>query len=219
MTSKRKIAIVDDHTLFRKGLSTLISELPSYSVLFEASNGKEFIEKIQGLEVPDIVLLDITMPEMNGYETAKWIKFNYPSVKMLALSTMDTDESILRMVKNGVHGYLMKDSELEELKKAFESVLSIGYYYNDLVSRKIIRSVADLADDSSPLNILSKLTEREILFLKHCCSEKTYSHIASEMNVSERTVDGYREALFKKLNIGTRVGLVLYAIKNGIFSV
>lgn len=216
MTSKRKIAIVDDHTLFRKGLSTLISELQSYSVLFEASNGKEFIEKIQGSEVPDIVLLDITMPEMNGYETAKWIKTQYPEIRMLALSTMDSDDAILRMVKAGVHGYLMKNSELEELKTAFETVIAIGYYYNDLFTRRIVKSVDQNTEEDTLLN---KLTERELDFLKLCCTEKTYHEISKIMFVSERTVDGYRESLFKKLGIKSRVGLVLFAIKSRLVTV
>ena len=219
MHEPKYIAIVDDHALFRKGIISLINFFPDYKVLFDASNGKDFIAQLHPRQLPDIVLLDITMPEMDGYATAEWIRVNYPEIKILALSTMDAEQAIVKMIRHGARGYLLKDSEPAELKKAFDEVLVNGFYYNDVITKKVLRSVHLLADDKSGFNAFIKLSERETEFLKKVCSEKTYQQIASEMCLSPRTIDGYREALFEKLNISSRVGLVLYAVKNGIVKI
>jgi DNA-binding NarL/FixJ family response regulator len=219
MDDIRQIAIVDDHTMFRKGLMSLINLFPRYHVLFETGNGEELMQKLSSGQLPDILLLDIVMPGMDGYAIASWVRDNYPDIKVLALSTMDAETAIIRMIKNGAKGYVLKDADPAELKQAFDEVLSLGYYYNDLVSRKIIRSVGMLADEKQDLAMLTRLSDREISFLRLACSEKTYTEIAKEMFVSERTVDGYRDSLFKKLNVTSRVGMVLYAIRNGIASV
>jgi DNA-binding NarL/FixJ family response regulator len=216
MNEMKYIAIVDDHTMFRKGLTSLINLFPGYKVLFDAGNGKEFTQQLHTRHLPDILLLDIAMPEMDGYQTANWVKVNYPDIKILALSTMDGETAIIRMIKNGARGYVLKDAEPAELKRAFDEVLQLGYYYNDLVSRKIVQSAHLLTDEKHELHTFAGLSEREMTFLRLACSEKTYAEIAREMFVSERTVDGYRDALFRKLNSTSRVGLVLYAIRNGI---
>jgi DNA-binding NarL/FixJ family response regulator len=212
----RNVALVDDHTMFRKGLSSLINLFPGYKVSFDAANGQDFINQLDTQNLPEIVLLDIAMPEMDGFTTANWIRSNHPQIKILALSTMDAESSIIKMIKNGAKGYVLKDAEPAELKRAFDSVLSIGYYYNDFISRKILQSVNQLTEDDNPINTFARLTEKELNFLKLACSEKTYGDIAREMFLSERTIDGYRDALFRKLNVTSRVGLVIYAIKNGL---
>jgi DNA-binding NarL/FixJ family response regulator len=219
MSKPKYIAIVDDHTMFRKGLASLINLFPSYKVLFDAANGQDFIKQLQSSRLPDILLLDIAMPEMDGYVTANWVTAHHPQIKILALSTMDAETAIIKMIKNGAKGYLLKDSEPEELKRAFDEVLSLGYYYNENISRKIVKSVNLLTEEGSDVGIFAKLTDRELTFLRLACSEKTYAEIAKEMFVSERTIDGYRDALFKKLNVTTRVGLVLFAIKNKMVQV
>ncbi len=218
MQDEKKIVIVDDHTMFRKGLCMLIDLFPQYRILFDAENGKDFIAKLTPDNLPDIVLLDISMPVMDGYDTAIWIKNNYPEIKILALSTMDADTAIIKMIQRGAKGYVLKDADPDELKLAFKEVLTRGFFYNDLVSKKVLNSINLLVDNNSAINKLLKLSTRELEFLKLTCSEKSYQQIAAEMFVSERTVDGYREALFKKLGVSTRVGLVMYAIKNGITS-
>lgn len=219
MNKTRQIAIVDDHTMFRKGLKALISLFPSCEVLFDVGSGAECIRLLQTGMVPDILLMDIVMPDMDGYATTAWVRDNLPEIRVLALSTMDAETAIIRMIKSGARGYVLKDADPAELKKAFDEVMSLGYYYNDLVSRKIIQSVHLFADDKKATDAPGKLSDRETVFLQLICSEKTYAEIAKEMFVSERTVDGYRDALFKKLQIGSRVGLVLYAIRNGIAQV
>jgi DNA-binding NarL/FixJ family response regulator len=216
MTNEKKIVIVDDHIMFRKGLCMLIDLFAHYKILFDANNGKDFIQQLDEYNLPDIILLDINMPEMDGYDTALWIKQHHPEIKILALSTMDADTAIIKMIKCGAKGYVLKDANPDELKQAFNEVLSQGFFYNELISRKILHSMNLLVDEDSSVNKLLKLTDREIEFLKLSCSKKSYQQIADEMFVSLRTVDGYREALCKKLNVTTRVGLVMYAIKNGI---
>ncbi|MEP7163887.1 MAG: response regulator transcription factor [Ferruginibacter sp.] len=212
------IVLVDDHVLLRNGLASLVKNL-GHNVLFEADNGKEFTEKLKPKLVPDIVLLDINMPEMDGYTTAQWIKINHPDVKVLALSMYDNENSIIRMLKNGAKGYILKDSEPTELKAAIEALMSKGYYYSDLVSGKLIHAINKIEDEGSDVNTMTNLNEREIDFLKYACTELTYKEIADKMFVSPRTIDGYRDALFEKLHLKTRVGLVMYAIKNGIVQI
>ena len=216
MNDTRLIAIVDDNTMFRKGLAALINLFPGHQVLFDAGGGAECMAKLNAGAIPHIILMDIAMPQPDGYVITAWVKNHYPDIRVLALSTMDSETAIIRMIKSGARGYVLKDADPEELKTAFDEVLALGYYYNEMVSRKIIQSVHLIAaEDASPTTLL-RLSDREIQFLQLACSEKTYVGIAAEMHVSERTVDGYRDTLFKKLSISSRVGLVLYALRNGI---
>ena len=212
MPDLKYIALVDDHTMFRKGLAVLINLFPQYRVLMDVGNGREFIDNLYPDHLPDIVLLDIHMPVMDGFTTAAWLHKNYPEIRVLALSTMDNDATIIKMIHQGARGYILKDADPKELQVAFEEILAKGYYYNEVLTRKVIQSIHSGGQDSA--NAFPRLTEREMEFLKHACSEKNYQQIASDMYVSERTVDGYREALFKKFNVTNRVGMVLYAIKN-----
>ena len=212
MSEPKYVALVDDHTMSRKGLAVLINLFPNYKVLLDVANGREFIDQLQTDRLPDIVLLDIHMPVMDGYATAAWLRANHPEIRVLALSTMDSDSTIIKMIHQGARGYILKDADPKELQVAFEEILAKGYYYNEIVTRKVIQSIHQGGQDAA--NAFPKLTEREMEFLKHACSEKNYQQIANEMYVSERTVDGYRESLFRKFNVTNRVGLVLYAIKN-----
>jgi DNA-binding NarL/FixJ family response regulator len=212
------IVLTDDHTLLRNGLAALVTSL-GHTVLFEADNGKDFTAKLNIKSLPDIVLLDINMPEMDGYETAQWIKSNHPDIKVLALSMYDNETSIIRMLKCGAKGYILKDSEPAELKAAIDAIMNKGFYYSDLVSGKLIHAINKMDDESGDLKNLVPLNERETDFLKYACTELTYKEIADKMFVSPRTIDGYRDALFEKLHVKTRVGLVMYAIKNGIVNV
>ncbi len=210
-----KIVLVDDHALLRNGLAELVKTL-GHEVLFECGNGKECIDRLDPKLLPDIVLLDINMPEMDGYETAQWLKQHHPDVKVLALSMYDNETSIIRMLKSGARGYILKDSEPGELKAALRALEEKGFYYSDLVSGKLMHAINKMEDENGNLKNLVPLNERETDFLKYACTELTYKQIAEKMFLSPRTIDGYRDALFEKLNVKTRVGLVMYAIKNGI---
>jgi DNA-binding NarL/FixJ family response regulator len=216
-TIKIRVALVDDHVLLRKGLAELVRNI-GYDVIFEADNGLDFQKQIKKDNAPDLVLLDINMPEMDGFATAQWIKVNYPLIKVMALSMYDNENAIIRMFKAGAKGYILKDSEPAELKAALDSILTKGYYYSELVTGKLIHSINKLDEDADVRNLV-QLNARELEFLKHACTEMTYKEIADKMCLSPRTIDGYRDALFEKLNLKTRVGLVMYAIKNGIVQV
>lgn len=213
-----KIVLTDDHSLLRNGLASLVKDL-GHTVLFEADNGKDFIGKLDAKQLPEIVLLDINMPEMDGYETAQWIKTNHHDIKVLALSMYDNETSIIRMLKCGARGYILKDSEPAELKAAIHALMDKGFYYSDLVSGKLMHAINKMDDDGEGLKSLVPLNDRETDFLKYSCTELTYKEIADKMFVSPRTIDGYRDSLFEKLHVKTRVGLVMYAIKNGIVNV
>jgi DNA-binding NarL/FixJ family response regulator len=212
------IVLVDDHSLLRNGLASLVESLGN-TVLFEADNGKEFIEKLDKSNLPQIVLMDINMPEMDGFETTQWLKQNHPEVHVLALSMYDNETSIIRMLKCGAKGYILKDSEPAELKTAIDDIISRGFYYSDLVSGKLMHAINKMDDETDDLKNLVPLNDRETTFLKYTCTELTYKEIADKMFVSPRTIDGYRDALFEKLKLKTRVGLVMYAIKNGIVNI
>lgn len=214
-----KIVLVDDHVLLRKGLADLVRNL-GYEVLYEANNGKEFCEKLKSNnDHPQLVLLDINMPQMDGYETSLWLKNNYPDIKILALSMHDDENAVIRMLKNGARGYILKDTEPSELKMAIDSILQKGFYYSEMVTGRLIHSISGIDDEGHTSQQILRLTEREIEFLKLACSEMTYKEIADKMYLSPRTVDGYRDTLFQKLEIKTRTGLVIYAIKNGIVQI
>ena len=216
---KPAVVLVDDHVLLRSGLASLIRSFGEYEITFEACSGKDLIRPLRQLRPPDLILLDINMPEMDGYETALWLRRHYPNIKILALSMYDTDNSIIRMLKNGVKGYILKDIEPSELKVALESVISKGFYYSELVTGKLIHTINDSHEPRYRLKHLLNLNDRELEFLRLVCSESTYKEIADRMNLSPRTIDGYRDTLFEKLQVRTRVGLVMYAIRHGVVSV
>src|SRR5579864_8706376 len=163
MTDLKYIALVDDHTMFRKGLAVLIDLFPRYKVLMDVSNGRELIDQLDPEHLPDIVLLDIHMPVMDGYATAAWLHSNHPSIRVLALSTMDSDATIIKMIHQGARGYILKDAEPKELQVAFEEILAKGYYYNEVLTRKVIQSVHQ--GGTEPASVFSHLTDREMEFL------------------------------------------------------
>jgi two-component system, NarL family, invasion response regulator UvrY len=158
-------------------------------------------------------LLDVNMPEMDGFETAGWLNKNYPKIKVLALSMFNDERTIIRMLRQGARGYIMKNVEPDELKKALDSVIQKNFYLSEEISGKII---SGLNKDVDRMEAQPSLTQREKDFLKHICSEITYKDIAAKMYVSPRTVDEYRNTLFEKLKVKSRVGLVMYAIRHGL---
>jgi DNA-binding NarL/FixJ family response regulator len=212
------VALVDDHELLRTGLVAIISSFEGFKVVMEANNGKQFIEKVKS-KTPDIVLLDITMPVMDGYETSHWIKANLPQTKVLVLSMLENDTAIIRMLKNGARGYILKDSKPKIFKDALDSIRDSGYFINELVSNKLMHYINHEEIYDGEAATLNSLSENESTFLKWICTEKTYKEIAEEMCLSPRTIDTYRDNLFKKLDVKTRVGLAIFAIKNGIVNI
>lgn len=206
---KIKTGIVDDHQLFSKSLALMLQSFDNYDVVIEASNGKDLQEKMNNLEVlnlPEIILIDVNMPIMDGIETATWVNEKYPSIKLVALSQNDSDKTIIAMIKAGCCAYLLKDTHPNELEKALQEIYTSGFYNAD-ASNINFRRLLQYEKDSL------KITDREKIFLQLACSDKTYKQIAAEMHLSERTIDGYRESLFQKLNVQSRVVMALEAIR------
>lgn len=211
--TQNSIAIVDDHQIVSEAIAGLINALPQFNVLYEVRNGKELLQKLSNKKnIPDLILLDINMPIMNGFETAAWLQENLPEVPFVALSMNDDDESIIKMLKLGAKGYLIKDIDSDELLIALDEILKKGFYYTDLVTSKLLHN---LSSDASPKGKVPQLKDKEMEFIKLACTEMTYKEIAETMFVSPKTVDGYRDDLFQKLNIKNRIGLAMYAIKQG----
>ncbi|MFD0861715.1 response regulator [Sungkyunkwania multivorans] len=206
------VVIVDDHSLFAQSLQGLINSFDDFQVLYHVKNGKELVQKLESnSNAPDVILLDINMPVMNGIETMEWLKEHRPDQKVIVLSMDDDEETIIRMLRNGARGYLLKDIDPDVFKDALNDSIHKGFYYTDRISKTLLGSLHK--EEKGGV----KLKERELEFLKLACTEKTYKEIAGDMFLSPKTIDGYREALFEKLQVRSRIGLVLYAIKNEIF--
>jgi DNA-binding NarL/FixJ family response regulator len=214
ITSTLKIALIDDHILLRDALAGAISNFENCSVTARCNNGKDFIEQLRNVPLPDLVVLDINMPEMDGYETALWIKENHPGINIIVLTMFDSEIALIRLLQSGVKAFLKKDTHPKELQFAIESVTETGYYYSQNSSGKLA-SVFRYPSRNFTTNSIS-LTNNEITFLKYSCSEMTYKEIARHMFISPRTIDNYRDSLFEKLQVKSRVGLAMYAVKNGI---
>jgi two-component system invasion response regulator UvrY len=215
-----KLGVVDDHRLFRKGLISLIEMVSKdYCILFEADNGIDLQKKINPDNLPDIILMDVNMPGMDGFASVQWLKQYHPQIKVLVVSMVEKEETIVRMLKLGIRGYLCKDVEPRELGEALQSVMNRGFYYTDFITGKLVHSLQKDSDEIQRDDALSSIKDREREFLQFACSEMTYSEIAGKMFLSPKTIDGYRNSLFEKLNVKSRVGLVIYAIKNGVVKV
>ena len=205
------IGIVDDHQLFSRSLGLMLESFNRYRVLVDAKNGRDLQQKMSALTAaPEMMLIDVNMPVMDGIATAAWLQQQYPTVKMVALSMNDDDKTIIGMIKAGCCAYLLKDTHPDELEKALDEIYQKGYYNADAVNVNYRRLL--LAQQEQEQLVL---TQREKDFLKLACSDLTYKQIAAEMFLAERTIDGYRETLFKKFNVQSRVGLALEAIRKG----
>jgi len=218
-----RLALVDDHTLFRKGLINLIELVCSDCIiLFEADNGLDLQQKLTTNNEPDILLMDINMPKMDGFATMDWLSENFPLVKVLVVSMIEKEESIVRMLKLGVKGYLSKDVEPQVLGEALNAIMNKGFYYTDFITGRLIHSLngkdnsIEDAKDKTKYDAMKLMNDREKNFLQFACSELTYNEIATKMFLSPKTVDGYRNSLFEKFNVKSRVGLVLFAVKHGL---
>jgi DNA-binding NarL/FixJ family response regulator len=205
---KISVGLVDDHQLFLNSLALLISGFGSFDVVVQAGNGKDLIKKITEKNIqPDIMLIDVNMPVMGGAETAAWCLTNIPTARLVALSTNDDDKSIISMLKAGCCSYILKDTSPEDFYKGLNEIYTKGFYNSDACNinyRRLLQKEDEI-----------QLNDRERRFLDLACSELTYKKIASLMNLSERTIDGYREALFEKLNVQSRVGMCLEALRRG----
>ncbi len=212
----KKLLIVDDHLLFASSLEKLIHTFDGFQVIYKASNGADLQDYLKhNKQRPDVILLDVNMPVMDGFETVTWLKKNHPEIRVLVLTMEDDEDKMIKMIRGGANGYLLKDIDPENLKTALIEVIDKGFYYTEQINEILL----DIVQGKGKPNQKSLLKENEITFIKLACTEKTYKEIADEMCLSPKTIDGYRQELFSKLNIKNRVGLVLYAIKNNFVNV
>lgn len=206
-----KIILADDHILLRDALANLVTNFDEFSVVATAGNGNEVIRCFDGGCKADIVLMDLNMPDMDGYETARWLVQHQPAVKIVILTMYDSEIALIRLLKAGVHGFLKKDIHPSELQNALLTIANGEYYYSNHTTGKI----ANLFRRQSGVE-KALLTEQEISFLKFASTDMTYKEIAQAMHMTPRNIDSYRDALFTKLDVKSRVGLAIYAVKNGI---
>lgn len=209
------VALVDDHALLRSALTAVINTFEGFHVVFEADNGRQLVEMLKTKPKPHIILLDVNMPEMDGVETSQWLKQNAPEIKILVLSMMEDDMYIIRMLRNGAKGYILKDAHPNILKTAMKDVMEKGFYLNEVVTGKLIHILNHPGKDDESASVIV-LSDKEVEFLKYCCSEKSYKEIADAMSITPRAAEALRSQLFEKLETQSRVGLVLYALKKAI---
>lgn len=205
----RTIGLVDDHTLLRNALAGLINSFADYEVTLQASNGTELLEILTKKNQPDIIVMDINMPHMDGFETCGILAKKFPGIKILALSMHSEETVIIKMIRAGAKGYLLKSANADEIHHAFNALINNQFYLPEAISERIALGLQSGGEGV-------ELNERETEFLKLICLELSHKEIGNRMNISKRTVDYYRDALFKKLNTNTRVGLVKYAIKHDL---
>lgn len=211
-TESTQIILVDDHQLLRKGLIKILIA-NGFTDIIEAANGEELLEILKNT-IPDIILLDLYMPKMNGFESIKHIKKVNPHAKVLVVSMLDDKVSIIQMIKSSVDGYLLKDSDPKEIIEAIQIILEGGNFYSSMVNERLNSVLLD-NDYNKDQHLLS---ERELEFLILASSDLTYKQIAEKMFVSVRTIDGYRDSIYQKFNIKTRIGLVIFALKNKLIN-
>jgi two-component system, NarL family, invasion response regulator UvrY len=210
-----KVALADDHILLRNALSALIDSFGDCKVIWQCSNGLELTGNMKASNIPDVVLLDLNMPEMDGYQTASWFQEHFPSVHILMLTMYDSELSMIRLLQAGVKGFLKKDIHPAELKFAIQSVMQSGYYYSNHSTGKLINLFKSHSGDLEELH-KTILSEQELEFLKYVCTDLTYKEVALKMGLNPRAVDSLRDQLFVKLDVKSRVGLAMVAIKHGV---
>lgn len=210
---KQTIGIADDHLMFRKGLIEIINLLPKYEVILEAGNGDELLKAID-LKQPDILIIDLKMPGVDGYSAIKIIKENHPNIKLLVLSMHDQEKFILHAFQLGVHGYLPKNSGPKELESALNSVISDGFYFTDRISKILADGLKKKA--KKPLFVEVHITEREREILILVCAGLSNDEIGNKMFLSKRTVEWHRKHLLIKADVKNTAGLVAWAFRLGL---
>lgn len=205
------LAMADDHTLFRSGLINIITSFDHCRVDIDVDNGKLLVERIeQASRIPDVCIIDVNMPEMNGYETLRAIKDRWPAVKVLVLSAHSNEFCIIKMLREGADGYLSKNCTPRELQNALLSLQKYGFYYPEFISGRLINLLQNKSKN------LPVLTDKELQFLSLCATELTYKEIANILCVSPRTIDKFSKVLFEKLNVNTRTSLATFAFHIGL---
>ena len=214
MRAKKTIAVVDDQYLFRQGLISLLKEYDEFDVIMEASNGKEFLDKLRAKQ-PHIVLMDLEMPVMDGIETTIALKKEFPNVKIIILTMHNDEEFIVHLIEKGANGFLPKDTDIEVVVDAINSVLENGYYFDDRISKAMVKGLVR-TKKVKPSFTDQHLTEKEMTVVKLICKEYTNKEIAEKLCLSPRTIDSYRENILLKTKAKNTAGIVMYAVKHNL---
>lgn len=217
MSKEKKIqlAIADDYKIYREGLKKCIANDTSLEVIFEADNGEDLIAGFEK-QLPDVVIMDLKMPIMDGMEATQIIRKKFPGVKVLVVTMYDDDKFIIHLMEIGANGYLLKNAEPDEIRKSIYAVYENGYYFNDLVNKALLKKLVIKNNIKPSFNQNVEFSEREHEVLKLICEEKTAAEIAKEIFLSPRSVEGIRQRLIEKVGVRNTAGLVMFAIKNGI---
>ncbi len=215
---KIKLALCDDHTLFRVGLASILGQIQDFELILEAGNGQELIDKI-ARKTPDVVLLDLQMPVMDGTATADYLREHHPLIKIVVLTMHDEDRMVLHLLEKGVSGYLLKDAEAGEVEKAVRKVMDEGVYLNEFVSKAMLRRMTNRKEvkpvkDFYNSKILLSEREKEVLVL--ICEGLSTNEISEKIFLSPRTVEGHRLRILEKTGTKNTAGMVAYAFKNNL---
>jgi len=206
-----KIAIVDDHTILREGLAKQLAIDKEIAVIIQAEHGLDLLQQLQRAHIlPDVAVIDLNMPTMDGFTLSEELRKKYPQIRLLVLSAYSSEYNVAIMINNGVCGYLSKKCTPSELKKAIHSIYETGHYYSELANEHVFKVLLN----TTPKSI--SIPDREMEFLKLCCTELRYDQIAKEMGITMPTLNGGRERLFNRLGINSRIALVLFAVRSGI---
>jgi DNA-binding NarL/FixJ family response regulator len=210
-----KVAIADDYKIYREGLKVGLASDDQLQVMLEADNGDDLINAM-GTELPDVILMDLKMPIMDGMEATRIIRKKHPGVKILVVSMYEDDKFIIHLMENGANGYLLKNAEPDEIIRSIYAVHENGYYFNDLVNKALLKKLVLKNNFKPSFNQDVELTEREMEVLKLICQEKTAAEIAKEIFLSPRSVEGIRQRLIEKIGVRNTAGIVMFAVKNGL---
>lgn len=213
--SKIKIAIADDYKIYRDGLKVGLSADGNMDIIGEADNGEELMKALETIS-PDVIIMDLKMPIMDGMEATKQIRKKYPAIKVLVVTMYEDDKFIIHLMENGANGYLLKNAEPDEIIKSIYAVHENGYYFNDVVNKALLKKLVLKNNLKPSFNQNIDLTEREQEVLKLICEEKTAAEIGKDIFLSPRSVEGIRQRLIEKIGVRNTAGLVMFAVKNGV---
>ena len=210
-----KVAIADDHKIFRKGVVLSLRPYTNIKFVLEAENGEELIKAIPGNE-PDVILMDLRMPGKDGMEATKIISKQYPNIKIVVLTMYEDERFVYHMMENGANGYLLKNAEPQEIRRAIMDVYEKGYYLNNFVNRILLKRSHARQKVVPSLNSEITLNDKERDVLRYICMEFTAQEIAQKMEISARTVEAIKDRLMERFGSRNTAGLVFFAVKNNL---